>query len=62
MPDNVSSPIEGRGVQSVFRASGAHEEAAAYGPVVQGEKRDSDLKVDHAHPDFFGTHGNGETM
>jgi hypothetical protein len=62
MHDNASSPIMGRGVQSVFRATGVHEEAAAYGPVVQGEKRDSDLKVDYAYPDFFDKHANGETM
>lgn len=34
MPDNVSSPITGRGVKNVVRATGVHEEAAAYGPVV----------------------------
>jgi hypothetical protein len=49
-------------IASVFRTTGVHEEAAVYGSVVQGEKRDSDLNVAYAYHDFFDKHANGETM
>jgi hypothetical protein len=49
-------------IASVFRATGVHEEAADDGPGVQGEKRDNELNVGYAHPDFLDKHANGETM
>jgi hypothetical protein len=43
-------------IASVFRATGVHEEAAAYELVIQREKWDSDLNVGYAYHDFFDKH------